>query len=155
MICNIYDLYFRLDVPTGKPSIVAFRRNDNARPVLKYEGLFNVHDIERFLDEISLPALVQSSLFFCLQNITTFFCFKLSQGRFKFELYFVTLPYAGGVGKFYLWTNLTTHFTLLVTTLIRVWPKKETPLLRIWRNITRSALLLEPSTIRHERLSLP
>lgn len=72
MMCNIYDLYFRLDVPTGKPSIVAFRRNDNARPVLKYEGLFNVHDIEKFLDEISLPTLVRSSLFFCLQNITFF-----------------------------------------------------------------------------------
>ena len=63
MICNIDDLYFRLDVPSGKPSVVAFRRNDNARPVLKYEGLFNMHDIERFLDEISLPTLVRDSLF--------------------------------------------------------------------------------------------
>lgn len=56
--------------------------------------------------------------------------------------------------ELHFWTNFTTHLTLLVTTFIRVCPKKDhLPLLRIQTNFRNPPLLLDP-VIRHPRRPL-
>ena len=116
MICNIDDSYFRLDVPTGKPSVVAFRRNDNARPVLKYKGLFNMHDIESFLDEISLPTLVRDSLFFLSSRCQFSTEFSTSSLCVIYFSSFLLFSFFSWVTHFYLLDFVLQRFSWNTTT---------------------------------------